>query len=318
MCAVKVDGLEKRVDSYVFDPNYIQVDWAENGRFTRPSPESLRSLAKSIAAQGQEQPVGIRFIKREDGAKVPKLVAGYRRTESIRQWNEEHPDQKLSVWCVDLGKGNAEDDLHKNIAENRERKNNSPADEAYQVKKLSQVFHKTDQEIAELYGVEVSWVKDRQALLELSTAQLLDLHEERATLEYSLTLARMPEGQRKKVEERIAKEREQEAQQEEKERLASKAAESPAPNDLEPSRQSKATPGQGHKGKKEKKAKPAKKKTAADLKKAQRAEGIKTPRKWPELKEVLEAHQAKNHRARVLLAFMKDEATEIELMEALR
>lgn len=315
--AVKVDGLEKRVDSYVFDPEHIQVDWAENGRFTKPSPESLTDLGNSMATVGQEQPVGIRFIKREDGAKVAKLVVGYRRTEAARLWNEAHPEgPKLMVWAVDLGKGNAEDDLRKNIAENRQRKNNSAADEAYQVRKLQQVYHKTDQEVAQEFGVDVTWVKDRQLLLELSTAQLLDLHEGRMTLEAALELARLPQGKRKQVEERLANQAKREADKQEKERATADATgDFLAPNDQEPSRPAKVKPGQGHKNKK---AKKAKKTTSADVKKAAREEGVQRPRQWGELKKVLEAHKSKSHIARTILAFMADEIGELELVKVIK
>ncbi len=150
----------KRGSEYLFYPEEIVVKPENNGRVV---PSRVDRLIKSFESVGQLQPVS---IQNEGGS--PVLVAGFTRWQAAMAFNKGKPrDRQMRLRCV-LNRGNALDTAVINIHENHFRDPTKEMDDAHNIAKLMDRFGKTAEEVAEIYGEDVKWVKKRLKLLKLS------------------------------------------------------------------------------------------------------------------------------------------------------
>lgn len=187
--ATKINaGDVNRSDLFFITPTEISVDESVNGRWMPHDDASVAELVSSYEAVGQLQPVQIRKIADN---KV-SLVMGYRRWKAAVKFNELHPDKPMKLKCV-LSSLNAEEALVRNIAENRERKETSCVDDAYNMRRLREEYGWTDIKIAEFYKVTSSYVSQLKKLLTLSLDLQRKVHNKVLSLESALALADLSE-----------------------------------------------------------------------------------------------------------------------------
>lgn len=177
-----------RSDLYFITPTEITVDESVNGRWMPHDEASVAELVSSYETVGQLQPVQIRKIADN---KV-SLVMGYRRWKAAVKFNELHPDKPMKLKCV-LSSLNAEEALVRNIAENRERKETTCVDDAYNMRRLREEYGWADSKIAEFYKVTAPYVSQLKKLLTLSLDLQRKVHNKALSLESALALADLTE-----------------------------------------------------------------------------------------------------------------------------
>lgn len=177
-----------RSDLYFITPTEIQVDESVNGRWQPHDDASVAELVSSYETVGQLQPVQIRKVADN---KV-SLVMGYRRWKAAVKFNELHPDKPMKLKCV-LSALNAEEALIRNIAENRERKETTCVDDAYNMRRLREEYGWADARIAEFYKVTAPYVSQLKKLLTLSLEIQRKVHSKALSLQAALALADLTE-----------------------------------------------------------------------------------------------------------------------------
>jgi len=153
----------KRSDLLLIPMHLLTVDHAQNGRFDKQS--NIQTLADSIKQDGQLQAVIVKRIPKSDKY---ELIAGYRRYMAIKAINEELPqDQWLGIKAVVSSKSDAEVFLA-NITENHERKDLSPMDYAFQIRRLTEEWGWNQKQCAEKYNRTPAWVSQHLSLTRLN------------------------------------------------------------------------------------------------------------------------------------------------------
>lgn len=173
-----------RSDLFFILPSEISVDESVNGRWMPHDEASVAELVASYELVGQLQPVQVRKVADNKVA----LVMGYRRWKAAVKYNELHPDKPMKLKCV-LSQLNAEEALIRNIAENRERKEATCVDDAYNMRRLREEYGWTDARIAEFYKVTAPYVSQLKKLLTLPSAVLVKVHSKALSLQAALALA---------------------------------------------------------------------------------------------------------------------------------
>ena len=156
--AVEFEVKGSRTSEYRFLPEMLEIHPELNGRHETPDVEPL---IQSIVTYGQLQPVTIRRA-----AGMPVLVAGFSRWRAVSEINKRKLlDKPIELRCcyTQLTEKQA---FLANIAENRDRNQTTPMDDAYNLQRLINVHQMTEQECADSYRASIAWVKGRLALIE--------------------------------------------------------------------------------------------------------------------------------------------------------
>lgn len=159
---------------YTVLPENVVLKPELNGRFEETSVDEL---AEDIKHRGQL----IAAICYKDNDGWPVLVAGHRRLRAITLLNKDitDPDKKYRLKFNYQQINSEEEALDLTVAENRNRTDVNPLDDAANIAIYIVKFGRGIEEIAKKYfpGTDtpeklekaVKWVQDRQKLLELST-----------------------------------------------------------------------------------------------------------------------------------------------------
>ena len=155
--------IKRGVTEWAALPEELDVVPEMNGRHDLPE---IESLIESILEFGQLQPV---LIRRTGGR--PVLCAGFRRWRAVDEINTRklYKGEPLRLRCSYTALTERQAFLA-NIAENQERKDTTPMDDAYNIQRLVNVYQMDLKDIAKSYGKDVAWVKDRIALMEATPA----------------------------------------------------------------------------------------------------------------------------------------------------
>jgi len=183
-----------RQDEFLIDPQEILVDESLNGRWQPHDDEAVENMVKSFQDEGQLQAVQVRRIHDN---KV-QLVLGYRRFNAARLYNERHPDQPMKLKCK-VVIVNDEEAFRRNIAENRERAECSPVDDAHNQRRLREGFGWTDTKIAEFYHVSGPYVGVLKKLLTLPSDVQSLVHARRLSVQAATGLADLPAEEQKQI-----------------------------------------------------------------------------------------------------------------------
>lgn len=152
----------KRGNLYKLPIEDIDADEKLRGRHKPPKQSDIEALAHSINDHGQLQPVKVRKV----GGRY-KLILGFTRYDAIKWGNETGLfNPPLPIECT-LSTTNDEESFTRNVVENRHRNQTTPIDDAYNIRKLSEDYGKTDKEIAELYGLSQAYIGQLKKLLVL-------------------------------------------------------------------------------------------------------------------------------------------------------
>ena len=153
----------KRSDLLLIPMHLLIVDHTQNGRFDKQS--NIETLADSIKQDGQLQAVIVKKIPKSD---TYELIAGYRRYMAIKAINDNLPqEQWLGIKAVVSSKSDAEVFLA-NITENHERKDLSPMDYAFQIRRLTEEWSWSQKQCAEKYNRTPAWVSQHLSLTRLN------------------------------------------------------------------------------------------------------------------------------------------------------
>lgn len=195
--AIKINAGEVgRGDVFFIDPQEIIVDAKLNGRWEPHDEEAVNSLAKSFEEEGQLQPVQVRRV----ADNRVQLVMGYRRHAATVKFNKLHPDtpMKLKAVVVTI---NDEEAFRRNIVENRERRETTSLDDAFNQRRLRDDFGWTDTKIAEFYRVTPSYVGLLKKLLTLPTDTQKLVHARQLSVKAATALTELtPDEQQKALE----------------------------------------------------------------------------------------------------------------------
>jgi ParB-like chromosome segregation protein Spo0J len=184
---------------YKGPPENIIINEALNGRH---EATDLESLIADIEKNGQLIPVQLR--KNDKGQ--PVLIAGHRRWLAISTLNKRRPDNQMEIVGTYRAVTESEGFLV-TIAENRERKDVSPIDDAENMRILTQRFSKSPEEIAAIYfphakkdaelAEALRFVKQRLALIELAPEAAQAVRDGRLKITAAVALSKMSREQQK-------------------------------------------------------------------------------------------------------------------------
>lgn len=204
-------GQHTRRDYFLVDPNKVTLREDLRGRHVPPSEADIIALAESMLTHGQLQPV---LGRRVDPGNKVEIVAGFTRTAAARLIRagftgtdgKHKQDEKfcLQLKVTDL---NPEEAFTSNVVENAHRNLTSPIDDAFNQRRLSDTYGKTDTEIAALYGYrDTSKVSRLRKLLQLDKATQALIHSGEMSVQAGLDLLDVPEPERAKVVEKATQE----------------------------------------------------------------------------------------------------------------
>lgn len=198
----------KRGDLLRVWPEDLVVDPAKRGRFVPPTPAQVEEKASSIAQLGQLQPCPVTITH----DKRLELAAGFTRWEAITLLNGRatDPSQKIRIE-VKVIDANEEESFLANIAENRMRNVTTVIDDAHNIRKLSERFHKSDGEICDIYRDETgpmspSWLENMRSLLRLERDHQIAIHNGQLNASVGYLLATMAPAERAPIIEEAKKE----------------------------------------------------------------------------------------------------------------
>ncbi len=183
-----------RSDLFYIDPAEIQVEAGLNGRWQPHTAADVTARRKSFEAEGQLSPVVVRKVADN---KV-QLVLGYCRYAAAVQFNELHKDKPMKLQCV-VRQVDDEEAFRRNIVENRERKDTSPVDDAFNQRRLREEYGWTDVKIAGFYGVKSSYVSQLKKLVALPKEILIQVHRKVLSVESALALVDMTKEERQEI-----------------------------------------------------------------------------------------------------------------------
>ena len=186
-----------RTDLYMCDPKDILVDVNENGANARWAPvgeDFIESLVRSFEIHGQLQPIQVK--KNGDG--TVKLTAGYNRLQAALRYNELHPDKPMKLQAK-IVTCNDEEAYVRSILENKERRETSPMDDAFNQRELREKFGYKDKQIADLYQVVQSQISTLKKLLLLPRDLQEKVHKRLLTVQAAVELSALSEDEQRKV-----------------------------------------------------------------------------------------------------------------------
>lgn len=158
------------------DPDIVAMPIFQ-GRYDTVSDERIESLAKSIFAEGQINPITVVKLEKEiDGYKY-RVTTGATRLEAVSRLKAGtvkglKAKEKITVKCQVVEKESPE----QTIAENVQRKNLSPMDVAFGMNYLKTEFSYTTDKIAKMYGVSKGEVSKALCLLTLPKEFQVSIH----------------------------------------------------------------------------------------------------------------------------------------------
>jgi len=195
--ASKPTANAKRSDLFQIPIDEIVIDEKQNGRWENHDGEAILELAKSIVENGQLQPC----VGRRVGNEV-HLSAGYRRALAVKHILQD-PDLRAKVpgdlfLKVTLVNQNAEDAFVTNVIENKNRRDTSSIDDAHNHERLKR-FGWTDQKIADLYGIAVSYVGQLRKLLQLPADVQRLVHRSKIAVGLAINMVDLPAEQLQKI-----------------------------------------------------------------------------------------------------------------------
>lgn len=173
---------------YAVDPLEIVVPDGKNGRWQPHTKESIDEMVHSYESVGKQlQPVQVKKIVDNR----LELVLGWRRWAGMVAYNEKHPDKpmKLQVQVVTC---NDEEAFMRNIEENRNRKETSCVDDAYNARRLTEDYGWTLGKVAEFFRCEQGYVGQVMKLLALPKETQLQVHNKKLSYQAALGLVSLP------------------------------------------------------------------------------------------------------------------------------
>lgn len=199
--AVQFSVEHKRTSEYRFYPEDIKIKPSLNGRHQKPQ---IEWLITDILAHGQHTPVVIR----NDGGDAV-LVAGFSRWRAISEINKRGlAPVKLQVRCtyVQCSEGEA---FILNISENRFRNEVKPIDDAHNIKRLTNVYAMTEDQVAGIYfptakteselSKALKFVRDRISLISLSPEAEEAVRSGRVEESAATAIAKLSQAQQAEV-----------------------------------------------------------------------------------------------------------------------
>jgi ParB family chromosome partitioning protein len=183
-----------RQDVYLIDPENIVVVEGQNTRWQPHDDVEVAALARSFETEGQLQPVVVRRI----ADNRVQLVAGFRRYHAAQQYNLMHTDAPMKLKCV-VSIMNDEEALRRSIAENRERAETTPMDDAFSQRRLRDECGWTDTKIAEFYKVSPPYVGTLKKLLMLPREIQLMVHSQQISVQAAVAMTELSAEEQKAV-----------------------------------------------------------------------------------------------------------------------
>lgn len=180
-----------------------QIVLGENSRWQGTKDQNVNDLLLSIPLNGQQTPVDVWL----DDKGNPHLVYGFRRVQAIKTINEgKKQEDELAVRCQVIPRPEPLDAFLRNIAENIDRKDTSPMDDAYAHEILRKKFKYSDKAIADRYHKTPSWVSQVSDLLDYVYEIQMMIHAGYLTMNDSKVCKTMTKKEQVAFAEQIAKE----------------------------------------------------------------------------------------------------------------
>jgi ParB/RepB/Spo0J family partition protein len=155
-----------RSNVYNIDPRLLKVDTSSNARFKAPSDEALDEMAKSLAADGQIQPIGVR---RE--GKDLEVVYGFHRTlGAIHGINAGILPEDFTLRYEIVKEKDPEKLYMMRVGENLDRVDLTSMDKARIVGELRDKYGLSQKEISVRLNKTESWVSQIVTLLDIPEA----------------------------------------------------------------------------------------------------------------------------------------------------
>lgn len=167
------------------NPEDLEANESTNGRYAYHSDDDIDDLVLSFEQLGQEQPVQVKKI----GDGKYSLVAGFRRWRAALKFNTLFPESTMQLKCILVPTMDDQSVFLRNLAENIERKNLTPVDNAFNHQRLRKEFGWKDAKIAEFYRVTQAYVCQLKKILGCHAEVLTKLHNGEITLATTLGLA---------------------------------------------------------------------------------------------------------------------------------
>lgn len=159
---------------YSVDPNDIEIDEKDRGRYQAVEQSKVLSLALNICKNGQLQPVGCRVGK---SGKL-KLMYGFTRHAAIVSAIANKIEKAPTTIDVLVKDSNDKSSIALNVSENEFRTQTSLIDKAHNIKRMQDAGY-SQKEIGEEFGQSTSWVSETLKLLKLPETVQKAVAEER-------------------------------------------------------------------------------------------------------------------------------------------
>lgn len=161
-----IDAAESKI--FMLKPSDIIAIQGDNSRAEEHTEDSIKAMAKSLRQTKQLHPITIKPNPAGEGK--PVVVIGYRRHAAGLLIEQTRPTFRLA--CIMRNFKDEEDAFCASIAENAQRKNTTPFDDARNIKKLIDSvadggFGLTQAEAARRMSKSPSWVNRNYKLLSL-------------------------------------------------------------------------------------------------------------------------------------------------------
>ena len=182
----------KRSDLQHYFPE--DLDLSFNSRVVQHTQEEIESLAQSIHKDKQVVPV----LARRVGGKI-QVVAGRGRVTAIQWINKNLRADNPIMVAVKIATMNDEEAYVASIRENEDRKATCSVDHAHQQRELREVYHWTEEQIADLFGKCVSWLSQMKKLVTLSKEEQEEVRSGNLNTSTAFILADLPSEERKEV-----------------------------------------------------------------------------------------------------------------------
>lgn len=157
-------NLQRRgVSEHNYFPEEITVNEEMNGRHELPDIEWL--IESMLKPHGQLQPI---LIRREQGN--PVLVAGYSRWRAVVAINERGLAKagRIPLRCSYTAMDETQAFIA-NIEENHVRNQTTPIDDAYNIQRLINIYHKSEADVADIFHESTAWIRARLSMIDLAS-----------------------------------------------------------------------------------------------------------------------------------------------------
>lgn len=186
----------KRGETFNVFPEDLTINFANNGRTFPHSEDSVIDMVLSYMRHGG-------FIQalqvKPDANKAADLMIGFRRAQAALYINQHIGDGTLEALAetngipasqvpkarimvpITLFTGNAEEAFLRNVAENKDRADTTPIDDAHNIRRLRTQYGKTDDEICQIYArngkpASQAWLTTTLTLLGLDEKRQREVH----------------------------------------------------------------------------------------------------------------------------------------------